>query len=239
MKAGTIFFICALALLLLVGSAPALAQSTRDGKAAMKQQPPPRPLPTPLSPAEGASVTGSIYRNSYFGFQLTIPKGWIVQSDATKERMKEVGKSIAVNRDAKEKAASDAAVERTINLLTVSKLPLGTIAEFNALFTCVAEPLPLASTPASYMTKLKETLLNMTVPVAIEKEGDIETIDGAQFSVLTILMSPPRGLPARQHYYVTFRKGYALGFVTTVLSESDSAAMDSIVRSARFRQRLR
>lgn len=234
MKAGTIFFICIIALML--GSAVTSAQSKRPGRASARQQPPPRPLPTPLSPLDGASIDGSVYRNSYFGFQLTIPQGWIVQSEAAKEQIKEAGKEIAINKDASEKAASDAAVERSFNLLTVSKVPLGTVTEFNALLTCVAEPVPLASTIEFYMFKLKSTLLNMKVPVTVEAEGNVETIGGARFSVMTVLMSPPQGLPARQKYYVTLRKGYALALVTTVLSESDTATVDSIVKSVTFRQ---
>jgi hypothetical protein len=232
MKAGTIFFLCLMALMFVCS--PAMAQSSRVGKATAKPQPPPRPLPTPTSPAEAGSVVGSTYRNTYFGLQLTFPRGWVVQGEATKERMKEMGKSMAVTKSETEKAQTDAAVERSANLLTISKLPLGTMGQFNALLTCVAEPLPLAMTRAMYMVRLKESLLNMTIPVKVEEEGGIETINGTQFSTLTILMTPPRSLPAQQKYYVTTRKGYALGFVTTIFTESDREALNGIIKSIRF-----
>jgi hypothetical protein len=233
MKAGTIFFVCVIALVL--GGSTARAQVRRSGKAPSKQKPPPRAL----SPIDGAGINDSIYRNTYFGFQLTIPKGWIVQDDAAKKQMKEISKSIAINKDEIEKEASDAAVERTLNLLTLSKLSLGTAADFNALFACVAEPVPLYPNISSYMARLKETLRNMTIPITIETEGDVETIGGARFSVITVLMSPPHGIPARQKYYVTLKKGYALAFITTVFSESDSAVIEGIVKSVRFSRSLR
>ncbi|MBD0326720.1 MAG: hypothetical protein ICV68_09825 [Pyrinomonadaceae bacterium] len=85
-----------------------------------------------------------------------------------------------------------------------------------------------------YMTRLKESLLNMTVPVTVEEEGGSETINGVQFATLTIIMNPAGALPAKQKYYVTIRKGYALGFVNTIFSESDSEAMDGIIKSIRF-----
>ncbi len=230
MKAGTIFSLCLLAL--MFACAPAMAQPARAGKATARPQPPPRPAPA--SPAEAGSVVGSTYRNTYFGLQLTFPRGWVVQGEATKERMKEMGKSMAVTKSETEKAQTDAAVERSANLLTISKLPLGTMGQFNALLTCVAEPLPLGLTRAMYMVRLKESLLNMTIPVKVEEEGGLETINGVQFSTLTILMTPPGALPAQQKYYVTLRKGYALGFVATIFTESDREAMNGIIKSIRF-----
>jgi hypothetical protein len=229
-KAGISFLICVVAL--TFGCSSALAQARQTGRAAT--QPPPRPLPTPLSPAEAGRVTGSIYRNTYFGFQLKIPQGWVVQGEDTKARMKETSKTLAVNKDQKEKAATDAAVERTANLLTISKLPIGTVGQFNALFSCIAEPLPLSMNKAMYMAQLKRSLQSMTVPVTVEEEGGTETIGGAQYSVLTILMSPPQTLPAKQKYYVTLKKGYAVGFVSTIFSESDAEATESIIRSISF-----
>jgi hypothetical protein len=233
MKAAIIFFISIMALTFVCS--PLAAQSSRAGsRATAKRQATPRPLPVPASPSAAGSIVGSTYRNSYFGLQLTFPRGWVVQGDEAKERMKEMGKSMAVTKSQSEKAATDAAVERSANLLTVSKLPLGTAGQFNALLTCVAEPLPLAMPRAMYMARLKESLLNMTVPVTVEEEGGSETINGVQFSTLTIMMNPPASLPAQQKYYITIRKGYALGFVSTIFSESDAEAMNGIMKSIRF-----
>lgn len=201
--------------------------------------PPPRPLAPPLSPVDAGTVTGWTYRNSYFGFQLTIPPGWIVHGKAAKEELSAKGRKARRPEDVKDQAAAQASRDRTSNLLTISKLPFGTQGEFNAVFMCMVEALPLSTTREAYMDDMKAQLKQTTEPITVLEEGKVETLGGVPFSTLITLTEEPGAEPVKQKYYLTLKKGYALLFITTMLSESDLDILDWIRDSIQFNDKPR
>ncbi|HEY0408566.1 MAG TPA: hypothetical protein VGC89_22720 [Pyrinomonadaceae bacterium] len=233
MKKSLITLFMHLFVVIMLCCAWAAAQTNRVKPAAPPVAQSSRQPALQVSPAEAGAVTGSVYRNTYFGMQLSIPRNWNVQSDATKKEIKERGKQLIVPTTEQEKAQFEAAASRTTNLLTISKLPIGATDQFNALFIVAAEAVPLATTNAYYMSQLKRALQFAQVPVKFEEEGQTQTINGTQFQTLTILIGPPENA-ARQTYYVVLRKGYALAFITTIISESDADVINSIVKSIKF-----
>ena len=207
------------------------AAHAQPARAQQEATPPVRvsPANTQTPAAAAGFVTDSVYRNDYFGLRISIPQGWIVQGDDVKQRIREGGKEVIVKKDDQNKQELEAAVERTLNLLTISKFPLGERGQLNALVMAIAEPVPLAATLSDYMKDLKAALQQTTVPVTLI-EGEVETINGVRFTTVTALLNPG-DRTVRQKYYVTMKKGYALGLITSILSESDTDLVNSIMKS--------
>jgi hypothetical protein len=209
-----------------------------EGKAQSSSTPQePKPSATPTaptnSPLEYGVISGSQYENSYFGLRLTIPSGWTIQGDAVKSEIKERGKESIVAKTEQEKAQFEAAVNRTLNLLTISKLPLGTPGQANALFMTIAEPVPLNMTGAVYSENLKAVLEKSQVTVKFLASEPMQTINGVPFHNLTITLGPPENL-VQQKYFFLIKKGYALGLITTTVSESDNELMNGILKSVKL-----
>lgn len=208
-----------------------IASQAQPGRAQQEAKPTVRvgPMSTETPSAASGVVTDSEYRNDYFGLRITIPQGWIAQGDDVKQRVKETAKAVIVPKDDQNKQELDAAVDRTLNLLTMSKFPLGEPGQLNALVMVVAEAVPLAATGPAYMKDLKAALQQTTVPVTVA-DGEMETINGVRFYTVTATLTPGEAV-IRQKYYVTLKKGYALGLITSILNESDIDLVNSIMKS--------
>lgn len=198
-------------------------RAQQEAKPAVSASPTSTPTPAPAS----GVIADSVYRNGYFGLRITIPQGWTIQGEDVKQRVKEKAKDVIVPKDGQDKHELEAAVERTLNLLTISKFPMGDPG--NALVMVVAEQVPLAATGPDYMKDLKASLQQTRVPVTLV-DGEVETINGVRFYTVTATLTPGEHV-IRQKYYVTMKKGYALGLITSILSESDADLVNSIMKS--------
>ena len=72
------------------------------------------------------SVEGNKYTNNFFHFSYKFPQGWTVHGEATKERIRELGKEKITSSNAASNESVTVAEKRTQNLLTVFEHPLGT-----------------------------------------------------------------------------------------------------------------
>ena len=199
-----------------------------------KQEPKPVVIVDPvIAQTSGAGygvISNSTYQNDYFGLRITIPPDWNIQGDDIKQKLKEGGKAVIVPKDELDRTQMEAAVERTVNLLSISKFPLGEPGQFNALFMAIAEPVPLSETAPGYMKQLRSVLQQARVPITFVDGAETETLNGMQFYTLTVTLTPGQSV-VRQKYYVILKKGYALGLITTIISESDTDVMNGILRS--------
>src|SRR5437660_1050101 len=101
------------------------------------QQPPPSPQPA----AGAGTITDSTYVNGYFGLRLMIPEGWNVYDAQGRQMLIERGRKMLTSSDKSVQAGLDASSTRTVNLLTVTKLPQDQSGMTNAIFACGAERL--------------------------------------------------------------------------------------------------
>lgn len=197
------------------------------------QEPKPAVSPSPAvakTPGEYGVVTGSVYHNSYLGLRITIPPGWTVQGEDAKQKIVEESKTMLPPKNEREKAEREAIAARSAILLTISKLPLETSEQANAILIAMAESVPPSLTTPIYMKQLKGFLQRAPFPVNFGDDDQVETINGVQFHTLTAILSPTEN-SVRQKYYVLIKKGYALGLITSIISDSDTAAMNSILKS--------
>lgn len=220
-----------LAQIFVIGLLCCTAVQAQSGSSPQEAKPAVSPSPAipKALPAGQGVITDSVYHNSYFGLRITIPRGWTVQGDDFKKELMKDGKSAIVPKNEQEKAEMEAIAERSAVLLTISKLPMGSD-QVNASFIAMAEAVAPSVTVLIYIKQLKGFLQQAQVPVKFVDDNQVETINGVQFYTLTVVVNPDEN-PVQQKYYVLIKKGYALGLITSIISDSDTAAMDSILRS--------
>lgn len=212
---------------IIILSGATFAQSPKEA-APPSPTVPQTPAAGPMSPSGGVN-TGSVYENGYFGLRLAIPTGWNIHDDATKKQIMERGKSEIVAKDDQEKGQLEAAAARTLILFTASKVPLASTGQFNAVFMAIAEPVSLSTTTPVYIKQLKSVMQQAKTPVNFSDE-QVETINGLQFHTITSTYGSSENL-VRQKFYILIKKGYALSLVSTIVSDSDSEVMNSIIKS--------
>jgi hypothetical protein len=176
------------------------------------------------------SVTGSAYSNNFFGFRLTIPFGWRVQGKEVKDLLSEKGRESVRTDSAQTNAQIDTSFDNTVNLLTIFKHDVGANAEFNASLICGAEWLPRSLSANQYLLNAKSVLeMSPQREQYLFKPFSTETVGGESFSVMEIETSS-----LTQRYYVSVRRGYALFFILTYMSDEDEAVLRQAIRSVRF-----
>ena len=192
--------------------------------------------PAPVAPGvpDIGSVTGSTYANKYFGLTLTIPAGWQVQDASVKKQISEKGKELVTSDDPTKKAELDRAVDGTLNLLTVSQIPVGAPG-FNAMFLCGAEKIPAGvRTDAEYMSVLKNTLKYSQVPLTVERDVYPEQFGGVAFLAIDV-KSNYSGVIVSQKYYAHIMKDYTLFFIIIYQTDEQLKTQTEILRSAVLR----
>lgn len=233
----------------LVVASSALWLGVADASAQASQKPAPKPTPLKiLPPAPRQTVTadplgpttatfeGETYHNRYFGLRFETPQKWVLVEAATVKGFVEEGRKVASGGDEKLGKQLGASADRTINLLTIAKHPIGSPQPFNATFSCMAELIPTAiiKNGPDYLNTMLRTFAKSQVQM--EPQGPIRTeqIGGASFGVLTAKLTAPVGV-FMQKYVVTVRKGYALVLVYTYFDEGDVRTFDDIVKSVEVR----
>lgn len=162
----------------------------------------------------GQTINGT-YINPYFGFQAAVPAGWSVQDTATSE---------ALARQMREQVmGSDSSSETPFaaQLVTAYKYPVGASVTYNPSAQVVAERIDVQAGItdgsmylAGVQRLLEKTPLTYTFPESVYSTR----LGNRDFSVLEANLHL-EGLLARQMYYVTLEKGYALGFVLSFASK--------------------
>jgi hypothetical protein len=177
------------------------------------------------------SVSGNIYTNKYFGLTLTFPAGWSVQDDAVKKQISDKGKEIVTSDDPVKRAELERAVNKVLNLFTVSERVIGSPGPLNSVLICGAEPPPSGvKTAADYMLALKHTLKFSRVPVTLQRDVYTELVGGAAFSVIEF-KTDFSGVFLNQKYYAQIRKDYVLFFIVTYDTPEQLKTLDEMLRS--------
>lgn len=209
---------------------PALAQSGSGN-----QNPPPAPAPTvEAGTIDLGQLDGENYTNNFFGLSLSVPAKWVVVSAVRRETITAELRS-KVTGDQKKQDQLDESVQRSVVLLSLTKLPLGEPG--NAAMMLVAERLPSPSvkTGADVIGLMKKAFEGTNVKVEFQGEVQTEHIGGADFGVITTKVTAPNG-NFMQKDYVTTKNGYALELFYTYLDEADLAAVEAVIKSLKVTQ---
>jgi hypothetical protein len=205
---------------------PALAQRGSD------DPPPPARAPTVAAVSvDMGRLEGENYSNNFFGLSLSIPGDWVIVSAPRREAITAELRS-KIEGDQKKQDQLDDSIQRSIVLLSLTKLPTGEPG--NAAVMLVAERLPRPSikTGADVIGLMKESFKGTNVTVEFQGEVQTERIGGADFGVVTTKITAPNGT-FMQKDYVTTKNGYALELFYTYLDDADLPVLDSIVKSVK------
>ena len=226
---------------LLVASA---ASAARAQSAQQREDPPAAPPPIVYGdpkvarPFDMGKVDGGGYSNDFFGFSMTLPKGWAMVSEAENKEFLETGKDIVEGgaSESKKKGFEDAA-GRTHFLVTASKYPIGTAGpNFNALLFCVAERIPTAivKTGADYISLMRRSFEGTSAKMELSAPLRTQKVGGADFTVADIKMTAGPDVTA-QRYYVRITKGYALVLAYTYYDDADLKTFYELLATLEFK----
>jgi len=176
------------------------------------------------SPDAGV-VAGQTYSNAFFGFSLPVPAGWSVAPADTAN-------------------ARDGSAE-THQLLLISEKPLGVSTESNPTLLVVAEQVSAsgATTARDYLQYVTRILSASIVRqgetmTPYTRSGEMEeTPVGGRAGGRASFTVQIGERQARQTYFSTVIKGYALSIVVSAMNEADLRRLEGIAKSARFAQR--
>jgi hypothetical protein len=223
--------------------AASTAFAARAQSAQQKSDPPPPPPPIVYGdpkveqPFDTGRFEGGSYSNDFFGFSMTLPKGWVVLGVEDNKKIMDTGRGL-IEEGASEtkKQGFDAALARTYFLVTASKYQKGTAGpDFNAVILCIAERIPTAiiKTGADYISVMQRALEGTAAKIEV---GPLRTqkVGGADFTVADVRMSAGSVVTA-QRYYVRISKGHALTLAYTYFDDADLKTFDELLGTVKFK----
>ncbi|HVF44182.1 MAG TPA: hypothetical protein VM936_14255 [Pyrinomonadaceae bacterium] len=221
----------------------AAACAARAQSAQQKSDPPPPPRatiqidPQVASPLDTGKLEGGSYSNDFFGFSVTLPKGWVVLGPEENKQIMDAGKGlIEEGADERKKQGVEAAAARTYFLVTASKYPKGAAKpDFNAIFLCIAERIPTAviKTGADYFSVMQRTLEGTAAKVEVSPVR-VQKVGGADFTVADIRTTIGPSV-AMQRFYVRVANGHALLLTYTYFDDADLKAFDDMLGTVKFK----
>jgi len=177
-------------------------------------------------------VKDSVYRNDYFGFQLTVPAGWHLPPREENEQMMQQGGKLIAGDDRTMKAQLKAAELDTVPLLSAFEQPPGSPIPFNSNLICMAERLPkgvVLKDAAEYLRHTKDILQKGAMDIRVVGEKANESLNGVPCATMeTITTLGP--MKVRQKYHAVLSKGYALGFIVT--AKDGDTEKEAVLQSA-------
>ena len=177
---------------------------------------------------------GNIYKNSFFNMTVTIPKDWVIASDADRQKIIDQGKAAIAGEDKTKQAQLKLSELRTVYLLLISKNGLSDQSADNPNYILMAEKLSLLQNikkSSSYLQSVKTQLLALkdSIPYTFNKEIYSEKVGKRDFSVLEASMDLGT-TKMTQKYYTTITNGYALSFITTSTNTDGDNVLNDIIK---------
>lgn len=182
------------------------------------------------------NVENHIYKNSYFGMTIGVPKGWSVQSQAQLEDISNSGAELIAGDDTNLKGVIKASQKQTLNLFAFFKYEQGAPVDFNPSLVAVAERvsgMPGIKRGSDYLFHSKKLLQSGQLKVDFSVENYSVELSGVSFDVMPITMDFS-GVLVSQEYYASRFKDYVLAFVVTYSNESELAELNSYLKTLSF-----
>jgi hypothetical protein len=166
---------------------------------------------------DNGRVTDGVYRNDFFGFTYTLPKGWTVHGPETEKVLMETGKELIAGDNEEKKKMMDAANKRTFHLLTAFEFPLGTPGKANRSLQLLAENVAFAPgirDGKDYILNLDQVLSRGQLQMTYEGEPVEESIDGVKFYRQN-MRAKIGEIPIYEVVYSTKMGAYAICYIIT------------------------
>jgi len=222
----TNFFKLSLLIFLMIVGADAIAQSGTGVH-------PATPVTVDSKNLDRGQLDGVNYSNNFFGLSLSVPQAWVVVSaQRSKTIVEQSNKQVTGNQ--KKKEVIDDSIQRSVILLSLTKLAAGE--PNNASFMLIAEriPLPSIKTGVDVIQSMENAFKGTNFNLEFQAQTQTNRIGGADFGVATVKNTSPSGT-FMQKIYVTTKNGYALELFYTYQNDADLAALNSIVGTIKIK----
>lgn len=178
-------------------------------------------------------LDGVNYSNNFFGLSLSVPQSWVVISAQRNETIVEESNK-QITGDQKKKEQIEDSIQRSVVLLSLTKLPAGE--PDNVSFMLIAEriPLPSIKTGVDVIQAMENAFKGTNFNIEFQAQSQTARIGGADFGVATVKNSSPNGI-FMQKIYVTTKNGYALELFYTYKNDADLAALKTIVGTVKIK----
>jgi hypothetical protein len=183
-------------------------------------------------------IENSKYVNSFFDFEITLPKDWIIQTKEQMDDMTKRGKAMVAGDDSNMKAILKASEINIANLLSVFQFERGSAVEYNPSFSIVVENiknLPGIKTGNEYLFQAKKLMEQSQLKYDyIDNEFSKETVNGTDFYKMNAEIKY-MGLDIKQIYYVTIKKGFSFVVITTFINDQQKQDLLKSINSMQFK----
>lgn len=184
-------------------------------------------------------IENNKYLNSFFGFELTFPDNWIVQSKEQTEELTKMGKDLVSGENKTLKAAINVSEVNSANLLAVFQYEVGAAVEYNPSFMLLAENLknaPGTKTGSDYLFQVRKLLRLSQVQYSyIDDEFKKEIISNQEFYTMNCSIDY-MGFKINQTYYSTIKDGFCLSAIISFINDEQKNNLEKIVNSMNFKK---
>ena len=177
------------------------------------------------------SVNGNEYRNDYFGFGLSFPKGWKVNDQEVTSSVTRAGLDVTKGNNERSNRALEESIKNEVVLLNVTKLPVGALG--NAMFMMAVRKQASSAVTPSMVAEATKSAFTGSPTVKVASDTRVVTIAGKKFARVDFGINV-NGQTATVLYYVTMIDGFAVTFSLSYADESDLAELDKIRESLNF-----
>ena len=185
-------------------------------------------------PVDRGVLEGRTYSNNFFGLSVSLPRDWIIVDAQRRDSIVTESKDKISSDDKEKKEMADASIARSVNLVSLTKLPAGQA--HNASLMLIAERIPAASIKngVDVIHSMEEAIKNTNFTLEFQGPIQTERIGTAEFAVAIMKNSSPYGV-VMQKVYMTVKNGYALEFFFTYLDATDLPAFDAVVKTMKVK----
>lgn len=181
-------------------------------------------------------IENGVYSNDYFGFQITVPSNWVVQSDETMEELRKQGRELLAGDDERMKKRIAAADVNSANLITIFQYEMGAPVEFNPSMVIMAENLKNNTGIKSgkdYLFHVRKHLQTAGYGT-VSKDFPVKKISGREFYLMVMEVSSYTENAITQEYYAMIQDGMSLNIILSYNSEEQETALRNILNTLKF-----
>ncbi|MDQ3800994.1 MAG: hypothetical protein M3384_16350 [Acidobacteriota bacterium] len=174
----------------------------------------------------------NIYKNKFFGVKITVPEKWVIHESEVNKAIKQRGSEVIKGKTEEVDKALEASAQRVTLLFTTSKDIFGM--ENNAIMVFAVEKGPGLThfrNGDDYLRMNLQSLKKLDLPPDFKYS---EKINSEKLGNETFYYLDMQRNGFRQRGYATARKGYALFFTLSFVTDEDLEMMKDIIRNSDF-----